>query len=86
MTIPGSERPMTRDELIELVTAILRPECSEEELDELVWQFVQNVPHPHASDMIFWPDKKRTVEEIVDESLAWQPGPGGETNPWYRFR
>lgn len=86
MTGEEMERPMTREELIELVAEIMRPDCAAPRLDELVWRFVQQVPHPHASDMIFWPDKKRTVEEIVDESMAWKPGPGAKMNPWYRFR
>jgi len=72
---------MTRQELIDLVRRIMRLEAKGATLDEWVWQLVQNVPHPGVSDMIFWPDRERTAEEIVDEALAWKPESGTETNP-----
>jgi hypothetical protein len=68
---------MTREELIDLVGRIMRLEAKGSELDEWVWQLIQNVPQPHVSDMIFWPDRERTPEEIVDEAMAWTPG-----KPW----
>jgi len=78
----SSSKPgMTRQELIDLVRRIMRLEAKGATLDEWVWQLVQNVPHPGVSDMIFWPDRERTAEEIVDEALAWKPESGTETNP-----
>jgi hypothetical protein len=69
---------MTREELIDLVGRIMRLEAKGSAMDAWVWQLVQNVPHPHVSDMIFWPDKERTPEEIVDEALAWKPPESGK--------
>jgi hypothetical protein len=65
--------PLTRDELVELVRRIMRLEQTGTTLDEWVWKLRQNVPHPGVSDMIFWPDRERTAEQIVDEALAWKP-------------
>jgi hypothetical protein len=64
---------MTRDQLVDLVSKIMRLEETGDILDEWVWQLKQNVAHPRVSDMIFWPDKQRTAEQIVDEALAWDP-------------
>jgi hypothetical protein len=72
-----TQPPMTRDELVELVRKIMRLEQTGTVLDEWVWKLKQNVPHPGVSDMIFWPDKERTAEQIVDEALAWK----SETTP-----
>jgi len=71
-------RRLTRDELIELVTRILHLEAHGPELDEWVSQLIENVPHPKVSDMIFWPDKQRSAEQIVDEALAWDGKPSDE--------
>lgn len=68
------KRKLTREELIDLVGRIQRLEATGSTLDEWVWQLIHNVPHPHVSDMIFWSDKERTPEDIVDEALAWRPG------------
>jgi hypothetical protein len=68
---------LTRDELVSLVGRIMRLEETGRILDEWVWELKQNVPHPHVTDMIFWPDKDRTADEIVDEALAWN-GPPSE--------
>ena len=73
MTEHPSQRPMTRDRLVELVRKIMSLEQTGRVLDEWLWQLKQSVPHPRVSDMIFWPDKERTAEEIVDEALAWKP-------------
>ncbi len=37
------------------------------------------LPHPGVSDLIFYPKREMTAEEIVDEALAYKPiilGPG----------
>jgi hypothetical protein len=75
------KRQMTREELIDLVRRIQRLEAKGSILDEWVWQLIQNVPDPHVSDMIFWSDKERTPEEIVDEALAWKPESEDENQP-----
>jgi hypothetical protein len=74
---PGA---LSRDELIQLVTRILRADCADErEADRLVRRFDDSVAHPEASGLIFWPDRyfdtrhEPTPEEIVDAALAYQP-------------
>jgi len=80
MSQSPSKHEMTRQELIDLVGRIMRLEAKGTTFDEWVWQLVQNVPHPGVSDMIFWPDRERTAEEIVDEALAWKPESTNVTN------
>ncbi|SDY69996.1 bacteriocin immunity protein [Thermoactinomyces sp. DSM 45892] len=63
----------TRDELVEIVRKIMNSEGTEEELDEMIDLFNQNVPHPEASDLIFWDNRNLTVEEIVEEALNYKP-------------
>ncbi len=46
---------------------------TQEEADALVDLFVANGPHPEADDLIFYPPREMTAEEIVDEALAYQP-------------
>jgi hypothetical protein len=67
-----SKSEMTRDELVELVGRIMRLEAKGTVLDGWVQQLIRSVPHPRVCDMIFWPDKERTAEEIVDEALAFK--------------
>jgi Colicin immunity protein / pyocin immunity protein len=69
---------LTRNELIELVGRIMRGEGdSQEEADRLVDLFVENVPHPEADDLIFYPEKvfgrEPTAEEVVDAALSYRP-------------
>jgi colicin immunity protein/pyocin immunity protein len=69
---------MDRDELIELVERIMRAEgADQEEADALVGRFEANVPHPAASDLIFYPDAhfghEPTAEEVVDRALSYRP-------------
>jgi hypothetical protein len=35
--------------------------------------FVYNVPHPDASNLIFYHKPRLTTEEIVDKALAYKP-------------
>ena len=69
---------MDRDELIELVERIMRAEGADEaEADALVDRFEASVPHPAASDLIFYPDAhfghEPTAEEVVDRALSYRP-------------
>ena len=78
---------MTREELVELVRRIMAADAaSEEEDDALLALFEASVPHPRASNLIFWPEhelgekRELTPEEVVDLALAYKPielGPGG---------
>ena len=69
---------LNRDELIELVSKILDTNYSEEDRVKFLNLFEQNVPHPQASDLIFWPDHQGfeddlTIKEIVDIALSYKP-------------
>jgi Colicin immunity protein / pyocin immunity protein len=66
-----------RDQLIELVERIMSAEGeSQEEADRLVGLFAENVPHPRASDLIFYPEEEfghePTPEEVVDRALSYR--------------
>ncbi|WP_211340197.1 bacteriocin immunity protein [Solirubrobacter pauli] len=50
---PGA---LSRDELIALVEKILRADGTEAEHHELVRRFEHSVPHPRATDLIYWPE------------------------------
>jgi Colicin immunity protein / pyocin immunity protein len=70
--------PMTRDELVALVRRIMAGEGgSQEEADRLVDLFADNVPHPEAEDLIFYPEphfgREPTAEEVVDRALSYKP-------------
>ncbi len=66
----------TRPELVELVRRIMDGEGSTEvEADALIDLFQASVPHPAASDLIFYPPGGRslTPEEVVDAALDYRP-------------
>lgn len=67
-----------RDQLVLLVDRIMTGYYrSEEAADRAVAEFEENVPHPGASGLIFYPmqtfDHEPTAEEIVDAALAYKP-------------
>ncbi|GLC28921.1 bacteriocin immunity protein [Clostridium omnivorum] len=64
---------LSKNELIEIVKRIINVEGTEEEIDEMIEVFERNVPHPAASDLIFYPEKGEvTPEEIVEEALNYK--------------
>lgn len=77
ITPPKDIHPITkvrREELIELVEKIMACEGGEEQMYRRVQIFENNVPHPAASDLIFWPKVDgNSAEEIVDEALSYKP-------------
>ncbi|MDY7080598.1 MAG: bacteriocin immunity protein [Chloroflexota bacterium] len=69
---------LTRGELVKLVEKILNVEGNEEEVTTWVNRFEQNVPHPEASGLIFWPNMyglgdDPSAGKIVDEALNYKP-------------
>lgn len=70
---------MTRSELIALANQILECDGSEAEIDALMEQFDQNVPHPDGSSLLFYPEHGSasgyapSAEEVVDKCLAYRP-------------
>lgn len=63
---------MTREELIALVTKICNFEGTQEEVNNNLGVFIENVPHPTPGDIIFYNEKKLSPEEIVDISLNYE--------------
>ncbi len=74
---------MTREELIELGYKIVNCEGSEDEIDELMELFDENVPHPDGANLFFYPENYNarkddisqynpTVEEVVDKALSYR--------------
>lgn len=74
---------MKREELIELGYKIVNCEGSEDEIDELMELFDENVPHPDGANLFFYPENYNarkddisqynpTVEEVVDKALSYK--------------
>lgn len=69
---------LNQQELIELVEKIMSAEGTEEEIDSMIETFKKNVPHPYASDLIFWSQNyglgmDPTAEAIVTKALDYKP-------------
>lgn len=65
---------MEREYLVELVRKIIEVQGTEQEIDEWLRELEARVPHPHVSDLIFYPEKEdMTPEQIVDEALTYRP-------------
>ncbi|MDG4857582.1 bacteriocin immunity protein [Streptomyces sp. T-3] len=67
-----------RYELIDLVQLIIVADCSEEELDAMIEQLEQSIPHPRVLDLIYHPEEEGfsdelTPEQVVDAALAYKP-------------
>ncbi|KOP80178.1 hypothetical protein AMS59_01890 [Lysinibacillus sp. FJAT-14745] len=67
-----SKRKLNRDELILLVTRIMKAEGkTEEENDRLLEEFLDNVIDPEAANYIFYDNLP--PEEVVDKALSYKP-------------
>jgi hypothetical protein len=64
---------LSRQQLIDLVGRLLRAEGSETQQNEWLGLFERSVPHPNASDLIYYPEVELTAEEIVDVALGYKP-------------
>jgi Colicin immunity protein / pyocin immunity protein len=64
---------LTKEQALELLEKIINCEGSEAEIDEWIDVLSNGVPHPHISDLIFYPDRERTPAEIIDLAFAYQP-------------
>lgn len=65
---------LSKKELIELVKDICEANFeTEEELDLALDLFLQNVPDPEASRLIYNTKPELTPEEIVKKALAYKP-------------
>ncbi len=68
---------LSRDDLIELANKIRDPQNDDDDIERWMDLFQQNVPHPEASDLIFWSQNhglgsNPTTEEIVDKALSYK--------------
>ncbi len=59
-----------REHLIRVVQRIIDLDGSEEEVDDLISEFMAAVPHPEALDLL---GKHDSAEAIVDEALSYKP-------------
>ncbi|MDN8591684.1 hypothetical protein Q0V21_23245 [Paenibacillus sp. 11B] len=59
--------------LIDLVRKLMNAEGTEDELDEILTELRQQLPHAEISNLIFWDDRDLTPEQIVEEALAARP-------------
>lgn len=62
-----------RSHLVELVRKLMDAEGSEAELDDMLTELQQQVPHAEISNLIYWDDRDLTPEQIVEEALAARP-------------
>lgn len=62
-----------RSHLVELVRKLMDAEGSEAELDDMLTELQQRVPHAEISNLIYWDDRDLTPEQIVEEALAARP-------------
>lgn len=66
---------MTKEELIQLAKNIMNAiGKDEEENNEMLMIFLDNIPSPNASDLFFSLEYDRlTAEEIVERALSYRP-------------
>jgi Colicin immunity protein / pyocin immunity protein len=64
---------LNKEQAIELVEKIINCVGTEAEIDEWIDTLSKNVPHPHISDLIFYPDRERTPTEVIDIAFAYRP-------------
>lgn len=65
---------MTKQELVGLVSKLMNADyASEEERNILIDLLENNVLHPEVTDLIFYPDKEMTPEEVVELALVYRP-------------
>ena len=63
---------VTKEELLVLVRRIRLAQGTEAEIDALVRAFQASVPHPGASNLIYWHEPELTDEEIVEQAMSYQ--------------
>jgi hypothetical protein len=60
---------MTRSELLDAVKSLFAAKGSEKEINALLRRLENEFPYSHVVDLIFYPDKERNEEEVVEEVL-----------------
>lgn len=75
---------MTPEELIEIGKKIINCDGTEEEISSMIQMFNQNVPHPSAAGLFYYPENYNSrlddishydpkAEEVVDNALSYIP-------------
>jgi hypothetical protein len=65
---------LSKSNLIEIVKKIKEADFdTEEDLDNALYLFLDNVPDPEASRLIYNIKPSLSPEEIVDKALAYKP-------------
>lgn len=72
---------MTRSEMVGVVKRLFAADGSEGELDQLLDRLVRAVPHANISDLIYYPEKDRDEERIVDEALRREQAYAANLSP-----
>jgi len=77
---------MTREELLKGVRTLERQQISEQERDRLILALTGVMPHACISDLIFYPERERSSEEIIDEAFLrerlWAQGGDRAVRLW----
>jgi Colicin immunity protein / pyocin immunity protein len=71
---------LSKNQLVKLVTDIMNANGTESEIDSWISTFKNSVPHPNASDLIFYPDRvsgnelgqKLTPNKVINTALAYK--------------
>ena len=65
---------LTKEQLIILAYKIHNAEFETEEgRDELLWQFLENVPDPEAVNLFRQINPELTPEQIIEKALSYKP-------------
>ena len=67
------QQPLTREQLLELITKLSEGEGTEQEEIEWLMLIEANVIHPAVSDLIFYRDPSLSPEEVLEEALSYKP-------------
>lgn len=59
-----------REHLVQIVRRIIELDGSEEEIDELIAEFIRSVPHPQAINVL---GRHDDAEGVVEEALSYEP-------------
>ncbi len=60
---------MTRAEIIATVGRLLAADGTEQQLEAMLRALIQIAPQGEFVDLIFYPDRPRSAEEIADEAI-----------------
>ena len=62
-----------RSDLVRAVQRIMDADGSTKEIDELVRFVCKSVPDPNVANLIFWPEREMTAEEVIDTAFSYVP-------------